>query len=115
MQLTLPMPPSVNRIWRRKKGGGVYLDPKAAEFKETVGRICLIERVKPIPRPIVTLHVYFPNHRSDVDNRAKLTLDALQGFAYQNDKEIVCVCLWKHFDKNDPRVEVTITTAPEEN
>jgi len=31
--LVLPFPPSVNRLWRASKGGGVYRSPKYADWR----------------------------------------------------------------------------------
>lgn len=80
IEITLPYPPSVNRLWRAKKGGGVYRSAEYVNWKKAAawelavqvksrsiqGRFkILIEAVAPDKR------------RRDIDNICKAILDVL--------------------------------------
>lgn len=63
---------------------------------------------EPIEGPVLFIaHVYYPSRRQDLD--VSLLMDILQGIAYRNDRQIECMALTKGLDKDNPRVEVTIT------
>lgn len=50
-------------------------------------------------------------HKPDCDNIAKIILDALNGIAYQDDRQINCLLIHKKYvdsDDDPSRVEVTI-------
>lgn len=49
--------------------------------------------------------------KSDADNVAKAVLDALNGFAYQDDSQIAFLSVRKYQTAGTPRVEVTIEEA----
>lgn len=49
-----------------------------------------------------------PSSRGDVDNLAKLPMDALQGIAYRNDRQVAKVSVERHVDRDRPRTEVTL-------
>ena len=59
----------------------------------------------------VSAIVYFPNRRGDLDNRLKPVLDALQGVAYSDDRQIVAINAVRQIDKDSPRVEVAVWAA----
>ena len=51
--------------------------------------------------------VYYQSRRSDLDT--SLIRDILQkAGVYLNDRQITSVGEWKHLDKNNPRVEITV-------
>ena len=50
--------------------------------------------------------------KPDADNIAKSVLDALNGFAYNDDNQIVCLTVQKLYDTN-ARVEITIEKLEE--
>jgi Holliday junction resolvase RusA-like endonuclease len=54
---------------------------------------------------IVFVH---PDNRSDIDGPIKLTLDALEGFVYANDRQVRSLQVDYRVDKERPRVEVGI-------
>lgn len=47
----------------------------------------------------------------DIDNLAKLVLDALNGICWQDDRQIVMLSLLKAVDRENPRTEVEIEEA----
>ena len=112
INLDLPYPPSVNRYWRHVligKRAAVLLSREAREFKARVGEICALARVQPIEGPVfVRLVAYRPRKIGDLDGVLKGTLDALQGFAFKNDSQIVRILAERRDDKERPRVEVSV-------
>lgn len=59
----------------------------------------------------VTLDFYRPARRGDLDNRIKVTLDALQGIAFKNDSQIVEIHARRFDDKANPRMVVSLWAA----
>lgn len=47
-----------------------------------------------------------PLKKPDADNIAKIVLDGLNGVAYKDDKQVVCLLVSKFY--GDPRVEVSV-------
>lgn len=83
--LVLPIPPSVNHIWRRRKGGGVYISRTYQDWLDTAHTWC---RLQQLPRfdPELSLMVDVticpgpPGNRGwkqnrDLDNTLKVLLD----------------------------------------
>ena len=56
----------------------------------------------------MVIDIYRPRKVGDIDNCAKLILDSLQGYAYDNDNQIVDLHLRRFDDKVNPRVEVFV-------
>jgi Holliday junction resolvase RusA-like endonuclease len=116
LTLTLPEPPSVNRIWRKGKHGQTYLAPSAKHFHDATYAAVLKAR---ITRPMfdaetpvkVTLTWYRSRKSGDLDNRTKLVADALNGLAYADDKQIVEWHLYRVDGQRPGRVEVTVERA----
>ena len=112
IQITLPYPPSVNRYLKRFSNGHVTLSQAARDFKTEVGWTCLAAGINPILAECkVTIHLYRPSRRGDIDNPVKCLLDALQGHAYTNDRDITEIHIYRHDDKSNPRVEIEIERA----
>jgi Holliday junction resolvase RusA-like endonuclease len=66
--------------------------------------------VKPLDGEVAITWRWFRARKSgDLDNRSKPLKDALQGIAYHNDSQVVEEHAYRHEDKRDPRVEVTVT------
>lgn len=108
--ITLPYPPTANLYWRVFRGRAVKSDD-ARNYQRTVQLKCLASRMKPLLGPVeVTLSVYRPAKRGDLDNSLKVLLDALKGHAYLDDKQVTRIVAEQHDDKAAPRVEVTVTS-----
>ena len=92
----LPYPPSTNRMWRNFRGVSVLSDEgrtfkaKAGWLAKQAGARCMTEDVA----VAVTLHAKTKKNGQasatvlDLDNSLKAALDAMQGVAYANDKQI---------------------------
>ena len=102
----LPVPPSANRYWRICNNRIVVTD-EARAYKDEVR--LLLRNLAPLSGDvIVSLTVFRPAHRGDLDNYCKILLDALQGCAYGNDNQIIEIHSFREDDKDDPRVEVLV-------
>lgn len=100
---TLPVPPSANRYWRVWNNRIVVTD-EARAYKQEVGY--LLSKCVPLEGDVcVNLTVFRPSNRGDTDNYLKVLLDALQGYAYKNDNQIVEIHIFRDNDKDNPRVE----------
>lgn len=54
---------------------------------------------------------YFKTRRkSDMDNFAKLLLDSMSGIVYEDDGQINELTFIRDYNKENPRIEVTITS-----
>lgn len=96
-----PYPVSVNRNLRVTKKGRVYVSKEAQDYKSSfVLNACELETGKEFEPTAekVTVHiVVFPKMNKDgsecktlvdIDNSVKITLDALNGKAYLDDKQV---------------------------
>ena len=111
MKLTLPLPPSHNRLWRAVNGR-VIRSKKYRDWLSDCEGWLLIVKGEPIEGSVcVTLDVYYSNRRRDADSAIKPTLDAMQGTAYANDRQVREIHVFAHTDKANPRVEAMIEEA----
>jgi crossover junction endodeoxyribonuclease RusA len=110
--LVLPFPPSANRYWRSVQDRGVLLSAEARRYKEDAGMVALAAGVRPVDGPVaLTVTLYRPAKRGDLDNRIKVLLDALNGIAYRDDSQVVELHAYRLDDKDHPRVEVQVIRA----
>lgn len=82
VDLELPWPPSINRLWTTTRSGSWYVTKKARDYKRTV--YFIINQFKR-PKFAITdvLHLTLIAHppdkrKRDLDNLLKVLLDALQ-------------------------------------
>ncbi len=116
VRLTLPEPPSANRLWRKSGAGHLYKDKTVLAFREAVYTACLkakVTRPKFAPAdPLkVTLTWYRARKSGDLDNRAKASLDALRGLAFVDDNQVCELHLFRVDGQRPARIEVTIERA----
>jgi Holliday junction resolvase RusA-like endonuclease len=85
IETSLPVPPSVNRIWRSKTGGkGVYKAPeykawlKQADMQATLDHVFRGRRRKISGPFAATVLINIDMARGDLDNRIKAVLDWAQ-------------------------------------
>ncbi len=106
--LVLPYPPATNRMWRMWRGHMV-LTPEAKQYKHLVGLRCRAAGWKPLADGVeVFVSVYRPRKSGDLDGRLKVMLDALQGHAYVDDKQVLRIVAERYDDAKRPRVEVRV-------
>lgn len=106
--LSLPYPPSVNHYYRTFNGR-VVISAAGKAYKDRAGWLARAAQAELLTGDVcLTAHVYRPQKRGDLDNISKCLLDSLNGIAYADDSQIVEMHLYRHDDKLNPRVEVTI-------
>jgi crossover junction endodeoxyribonuclease RusA len=109
VKLTLPVPVSANRYWRHAQGR-TYISAEAKAYKAEVGWLARAAGAQLLDGDLsLTMIVYRPAKRGDLDNYTKILADSLQGVLYDNDSQIVRILAERHDDKHNPRVEVEIS------
>ena len=108
INLILPLPPSANRMWRKGKGR-TYRSDEYDMFCTRVGWTCKEKNIDMISGGVqATIRFYFARVNGDLDNRIKPLLDALRGFAYSDDQQVMAFCCERHMDRKQPRVEIEL-------
>jgi crossover junction endodeoxyribonuclease RusA len=117
VKLTLPYPPSANAYWRAVNGR-VLKSEEARRYQNGVRMRWLTTKppeapLKPPGGPVVVSVVVFrPQRRGDLDNVLKVLLDSLKGIAFEDDSQVVELHALRFDDKANPRAEVTIEALP---
>ena len=69
-------------------------------------------RGDPLQGPLaVTVDLYWGDRRKHDTDNLKALLDALNGVVWEDDGQIVDLHARKHFDKANPRVEMSVSPA----
>ncbi len=106
--IVLAIPPSANTYWRYTSTG-VYVSQEAQAYKAGVLWKARQQGMQPMGGALALyVNVYRSAKRGDLDNYAKVLGDALNGVAYHDDSQVVELHMWRHDDKNNPRVEVEL-------
>lgn len=113
MRLRLPLPPPINACHRAviKGDKAVVLRSKAYRewLRDCEGWLALAEGTKVETGDVrVSLVAVFKDRRRDLDSVVKPTLDALQGVAYSNDKQVDVLHIKRMVDKADPHVDIMV-------
>lgn len=103
---TLPLPPRNNRYYRHDRGI-THLSSEGKQYKQTVA--ALLHGMTPLEGNVV-LHatIFRARKAGDLDGFFKGLLDAMNGIAYTDDRQIVELHAYREDDKDDPRVEVRV-------
>ncbi len=114
-RLTLPYPPSTNRLWRQWKGR-TLISREGRAYRRLVGIECLRQCVHTFGRQTVALRIvaWMPDaRRRDLDNLLKATQDALAAArVYEDDSQIVDLHIRRGgIDRASPRLEITLEAA----
>ena len=107
-------PKSTNTIYRsvcRGRFASVYVSHEGRKLKDSY----IVQAKEQFKRePIegeleVVVDIYHGTHRkSDIDNFNKILFDSLTGTLWVDDSQIVVLTTRKHYDKNNPRIEIQI-------
>lgn len=115
-RLTLPWPPSLNRIWRAV-GGKLLLSEAARSYKRAAAAALPVGRVPPplTGRLLVWMTLHPPlklaNARWDIANREKLMIDCLtEQRVWLDDSQIDAMVILRGEPAGTGRVELTIHT-----
>jgi len=118
--LTLPVPPSVNHQYATVNGRRLISSAGRA-YKAQVGQLVWLKLAQSTHRTTLlaqlqsewlalSVRFYFTSAlRRDVDGGLKIAQDALCEGLGINDNRIVETHLYKHIDKDNPRIEVQLT------
>jgi crossover junction endodeoxyribonuclease RusA len=121
--LTLPIPPSINHQYATVNGRRLISSAGRA-YKAQVGQLVWLKLAQSNNRTdllarlqsewlALSIRFYFTSAlRRDVDGGLKIAQDALCEGLGINDNRIVETHLYKHIDKENPRIEVRLTPAP---
>jgi Holliday junction resolvase RusA-like endonuclease len=91
----------------------MILSAKAAAYKKSVDHLKI--GAKPLQGDVhVTIYAYRPRKVGDIDGVLKLVLDALTSAAYEDDKQIVKLTVWRRDDKDNPRIVAMVDRVQRE-
>lgn len=110
MNLVIPGSPKPKQRPRFTRQGRVY-SPSSKEERRVAEHIAAqIGYRKPLTGPLkVTMRFYRSDKRRvDLDNLEKLVADSANGVLWVDDSQIMEVTSSKHYDKDNPRTEVTV-------
>lgn len=108
----LPYPPSVNKIYRRRKDGAVILHDRVHEWKRRAGWAYKAAGGRLLHGTIrVDIELYRPQHaaRSDIDNGLKVTLDSMNGVAWRDDDQVALLVVAKLAPSGAGKMVLTVT------
>lgn len=104
-----PVPKARPRFSR----GHTHTDPKTQRAEQLVVMAARRAKVRPFSGPVVVwLDFHRKTHiRCDLDNLAKLTLDALNKIAWLDDSQVVALHVTKALGSPSPRTEVRVEVS----
>jgi Holliday junction resolvase RusA-like endonuclease len=106
-KLTLPVPPLLNRLYRMS-GKRVFKNSIAKSFQMQCFIAAHKIRLKPVAYDVELDIVWYRARRNgDIDSILKCLLDALETIIYVNDSQVVKISIYKTYDKENPRLELT--------
>ena len=118
LKMSLPLPPSVNSMYFNKRNGAKQLTTKAQHYiRDSRALINLateeqrwVKRGKSVWL-YIDLVFFMPDRRiRDSHNMLKLLLDVMQGVVYDNDYYVLPRIQSVEYDKENPRVELCVST-----
>lgn len=127
LELRVPYPPSANTLYGvraiKVRGKWIASPYKSAEHEEYVGAVHNAARVAALRNrdldrlPFLagvrlTVHLYRPIKRGDIDNPLKALFDSLNGVAWTDDSQVSELHVYRYDDKADPRVDLVIEALP---
>ena len=109
MTLTVELPPPLNATYRIGNRH-MYKDPKMVAWQEMVGWEYKrhYKSLQWLIEPLYVGITMFLKRDRDIDSSLKGVLDALQGIAYANDKQIIHLNVRKEVDVDKPRMVIEI-------
>lgn len=108
MKMTLPYPPSVNRLYATVQGRRVK-SREGRIYANTAATLARMAGAKLTEKPVVVdVDFYRPRRAGDLDNTLKALLDSLTGICWRDDEQVSEIHARRFEDKHNPRVEVLI-------
>jgi len=89
----------------------MYMTKEGKDLKEQYKWELLSQKPKLLTGELeVNMKLYFKDKRKrDIDNFNKLILDAGTGILWEDDSQIQKLVIEKFIDKNNPRIELTVS------
>ncbi len=108
IKLILPYPPSVNHLYATFQGRRIT-SAKGRKFKSDIAILAMRQGAKILSGELsVTFRVFRPRKSGDLDNRLKISQDALKGICFEDDRQIVEIHAFRFDDRLNPRIEIDI-------
>jgi len=105
-RLVLPYPPSINAAWKPWRNRLVKTT-KAKNFAKQVAAMAKQQGAERLDgRLHVCVTLYRPRRIGDWDGPIKCLMDALNGIAWEDDKQIKAAMVFVEDDKVNPRTEI---------
>lgn len=106
--ITLSLPPTTNNTYRHS-GHFVYMTKKAKVWIREQGMIAKSQIFEEDHKNVTVMSItYFLQRERDVDGSHKIIVDLLTDLGVMNDdRELLELHLYKKWDKQNPRVEIT--------
>ena len=102
-----------NTVEYEKRIRNAFIETGEKSFGEKpvgIRLICKFGIPKSTPKKRISkmlIGLFLPTKKPDVDNIAKVYMDALNGVAYDDDKQVVCLVVYKQYDEK-PHVHVDV-------
>jgi crossover junction endodeoxyribonuclease RusA len=108
LKLILPYPPSVNNLYATFRGRRIT-SAKGRKFKADIAVLARQQGARLLSGDLsVTFRVFRPIRRGDLDNRLKISQDALKGVCFADDKQIIEIHAFRFDDATNPRIEIDL-------
>ncbi len=108
IKLILPYPPSVNHLYATFRGRRIT-SAAGRRFKADIAVLAKRQGAKLLDGDlIITFRVFRPIRRGDLDNRLKISQDALKGICFADDKKIIEIHAFRFDDKANPRIVIDL-------
>lgn len=108
IKLILPYPPSVNHLYANFRGRRI-ISAKGRKFKADIAVLAKRQGAKILNGELsLTFRLFRPRKTGDLDNRLKISQDALKGICFEDDRQIVEIHAFRFDDKANPRIEIEI-------
>ena len=113
---TVPCRP-VGKQRPRVYNGRAVTPKRTRDYENTVALYARGAGVRPIDGAVrLRLELYYDDRRwRDIDNAIKSIQDALEGIAYENDRQIYALEAVKHTGCDEARAEITIEEMEEDH
>lgn len=102
---------AIYKITCRGRFGTYYVSQEGKAVKASyLKQVAEQWKQEKILEPVsITIDLYFGTKRQcDIDNFHKLSLDSLTGTVWEDDSQIQKMIVEKHYDKENPRIEIVI-------
>jgi Holliday junction resolvase RusA-like endonuclease len=109
-----PVPKGRHQV-RLYRGGVVsYTPQKTREYEKKVRAYAKKQRIKQVNGKVAVVAVFYTSNQGDVDNLTKSLLDALNGVAWEDDRQVKAVVAEKRpCPRGQERTEVLIMSMAE--